>query len=369
MPSSDTVTYDRAKLFEEVWAEPVQTVAKRYGISDVALAKTCRRLSLPLPGRGYWAKKRAGKAPDRPPLPPFDGPQSIAVERCSPDEEAGKRVRTDLPKVAVPASLRRPHPLIAETLDDLRHQDFSRGLSFCRVRGKLDITVTKGSVKRALRIMDALIKHLEKNGMPVRVESKPRQGYWNGDRFGVTEAHCAGEWVSFALRERQRRVTGPPPRWATRGGIYDHPTSELEPSGLLELSLTSGRLLGQRKIWCDGKRQRLEDRLGDFVVGLQAAGEHLMVVHAEDLRRRQASEEAERRRKEEADRRRREQERAERLFSWVERRRQAESLRTLAREALDELGERDLEIEPGVSLREELDWALGYADRIDPLKG
>ena len=40
MPSSDDVTYDRVKLYEEVWAEPVRTVAKRYGVSDVALAKT-----------------------------------------------------------------------------------------------------------------------------------------------------------------------------------------------------------------------------------------------------------------------------------------------------------------------------------------
>jgi hypothetical protein len=249
MPSSDTVTYDRERLYEEVWAEPVQTVARRYGVSDVALAKTCRRLSVPLPGRGYWAKKRASKAPERPPLPAFDGPQSIAVEHPSTGEAAGEGDRVDVPEVTVAASLRRPHPLVAEALEDLRHQDFSRGLSFCRVRGKLDIAVTRGSVKRALRIMDALIKYLEKNGMAVRVTSKPRQDYWNGDRFAVTEAHCAGEWVSFALRERQRRVTGPPPSWATRGGIFDHPTSELEPSGVLELSLTSGRLLGQRKIW------------------------------------------------------------------------------------------------------------------------
>ena len=135
-----------------------------------------------------------------------------------------------MPEVTVAASLRRPHALVAEALEDLRRERFDRGLSFCRVRGKLDIAVSKGSMKRALRIMDALIKYLEKNGMPVRVTSKPRQGYWNGDRFAVTEAQCAGEWVSFALRERQRRVTGPPPSWATRGGVFDRPTSELEPS-------------------------------------------------------------------------------------------------------------------------------------------
>ncbi len=34
--------YEREKLYEEVWAEPVKIVAQSYGVSDVALAKTCR---------------------------------------------------------------------------------------------------------------------------------------------------------------------------------------------------------------------------------------------------------------------------------------------------------------------------------------
>jgi len=33
----DTITYRRSELYEEVWKEPVRTVAKRYGVSDVAL--------------------------------------------------------------------------------------------------------------------------------------------------------------------------------------------------------------------------------------------------------------------------------------------------------------------------------------------
>ena len=36
-------------------------VATRFGISDVGLAKACRRANIPLPARGYWAKTQAGK--------------------------------------------------------------------------------------------------------------------------------------------------------------------------------------------------------------------------------------------------------------------------------------------------------------------
>jgi ankyrin repeat protein len=62
--------YDREKIYEEIWSEPIQRVAKRYDISDVGLAKVCKKLNIPRPGRGYWAMKAAGKPiPKRPPLP------------------------------------------------------------------------------------------------------------------------------------------------------------------------------------------------------------------------------------------------------------------------------------------------------------
>src|SRR5439155_16915834 len=61
--------YDRQRLYEEVWSEPTQKVAKRYGVSDVAIAKACALLDIPKPPRGYWAKKAAGQnLPNRPPL-------------------------------------------------------------------------------------------------------------------------------------------------------------------------------------------------------------------------------------------------------------------------------------------------------------
>jgi hypothetical protein len=59
----------RENLYEQVWNEPVRRIASRLGISDVALAKACRRLGVPLPPRGYWARIAAGQTPKRPPLP------------------------------------------------------------------------------------------------------------------------------------------------------------------------------------------------------------------------------------------------------------------------------------------------------------
>jgi hypothetical protein len=45
--------YDRNKLYEEVWSEPMHKLTKKYNLSDIGLAKVCKKLKIPLPGRGY----------------------------------------------------------------------------------------------------------------------------------------------------------------------------------------------------------------------------------------------------------------------------------------------------------------------------
>jgi len=59
----------REDLYELAWSKPMCELAKDFGISDVALAKRCKRLGIPVPGRGYWARVDAGQTPYRPKLP------------------------------------------------------------------------------------------------------------------------------------------------------------------------------------------------------------------------------------------------------------------------------------------------------------
>lgn len=64
----------RKRLYNEVWKEPVVTIAKRYGISDTGIRKRCRKLNIPLPPAGYWAKFSAGKPViKKTKLPPLRG--------------------------------------------------------------------------------------------------------------------------------------------------------------------------------------------------------------------------------------------------------------------------------------------------------
>jgi integrase len=66
-PKSQSFT--RQQLYELVWSQPVTTLAKTLGVSDVGLAKACRRADIPVPHRGYWAKINAARPAARPELP------------------------------------------------------------------------------------------------------------------------------------------------------------------------------------------------------------------------------------------------------------------------------------------------------------
>ena len=46
-------------------------VGQDFQISDRAMAKICARKQVPVPPRGYWAKKNAGMTVPKPPLPEF----------------------------------------------------------------------------------------------------------------------------------------------------------------------------------------------------------------------------------------------------------------------------------------------------------
>src|SRR5215470_7054628 len=79
----ETASYRRDELYDEVWKEPIRTVAKRYGVSDVALSKICRRLRVPLPRRGHWNRPPSTRPKHRLPLPPLSNgePSEIVAKR------------------------------------------------------------------------------------------------------------------------------------------------------------------------------------------------------------------------------------------------------------------------------------------------
>jgi hypothetical protein len=62
------MTLSREDLYELAWTKPLSELAKDFKTSDVALGERCKRLGIPVPGRGYWARVDTGQKPYRPRL-------------------------------------------------------------------------------------------------------------------------------------------------------------------------------------------------------------------------------------------------------------------------------------------------------------
>jgi len=69
MNKKERIILHRERLYKEVWETPVSQLAPKYGVSDVGLTKMCKRMNIPVPPRGYWAKVSYGYKIKKPALP------------------------------------------------------------------------------------------------------------------------------------------------------------------------------------------------------------------------------------------------------------------------------------------------------------
>jgi hypothetical protein len=208
-------TWNREELYAEVWERPQIKVAAKYGISAVMLGKVCRKLQIPLPGRGYWAKKEFGKPVERIPLPEANnlpvvrrlkeapGPgapdaQPPSVKPEPTDEYYKLIVEMESRKIPIDPEAKK-HKLVvvaAKTLS--RGQEDSRGI----LVGKwdqpdcLDIRVTKSSLERALVIANAIVKTLEAEKFAITIQGGKHS----------TSARIFGQEVPFAITEKAQEI-------------------------------------------------------------------------------------------------------------------------------------------------------------------
>ena len=183
-----SATLSRAELYDLVWSEPLRTLSKKFGISDVALAKHCRRANIPLPGLGYWAKKEAGKLVIQPALPlrALGQQEHLAFgpdERFSQQQQEERllstpiepppeftdgfaevfaRAKAQVGKIRAP-SLSRPHPIVARLFqDDEKRRQKQAASSYPSF---LDNPIFDNPFeKRRLRVMNAIFLSLAQAG-------------------------------------------------------------------------------------------------------------------------------------------------------------------------------------------------------------
>src|ERR1035437_8354557 len=184
---SSTTTLSRDELYDLVWTKPIMRLAEIYDISDVGLAKMCRRLRVPRPPVGYWQRLAAGQKISRTPLRAV--PRGLEVRLATvtlrfrvekPEEvesSAMQRIRAfeEAPenRIEIPVDLTSAPKIVKRTAKELRPRkrrptySYYNGAPQEPVRDILDVRVTEPTLPRALRIMSALVDALEQRGLMV----------------------------------------------------------------------------------------------------------------------------------------------------------------------------------------------------------
>lgn len=378
----------RQELYDLVWSKPISQLVKHFGVSGVAIAKACSRAHVPVPPRGWWARRAAGQSSAvrvrlglRP--PGLDDTVSVGGDRYShyyrgyaPDQEilnspippepsfdedidaVRERVTAMVGKVSVPRTLVNPHPSVARLIEqDEARREKQRTSAYISPwdAPKFDSPIER----RRLRILSTVLSALVRCGC--RIDGRTHEGCVFSVRVGHQHMN-----VALVVEEHRTRK---------RAGSVADPGVEKRLKFTIEVSY-DGSGEGSRS-WDDGTAP-LEDQVRDIVVEV--------VVHAEDAYRKSVLwghkarkerkaqlEEAARKaaaeaiRKERERQERLERERVERLLGEAaslararEIRRYVEKVRDTNAASADPL--------PPDRIDAWSAWALQQADRIDPVR-
>ena len=355
----------REDLFAAVWERPLTKVAADYGISDVALKKICRKMDIPTPGLGYWRRRECGYPASVPKLLPLsDGGVDSVVIR-PPAESSAVEVMEGIPSDAEleSALAKAPnadlHPLlipVRHSLEAARPND--RGVFIPRSDKAKFIRVTQGSLERAIRTIDLVLKGMEALGHVTQIDTEkdpPLRLRVVDDEFGLSIEEKLLSTARPATEAERKRYGS----WHTEH--YDY-----TPTGRLTLRLHGTFLPGTRAAFSDRNTQQLADQIAKTLRGLLvAARSHTQQRLADEERARQWAEE-QRRYEEREERRRRNAQRAKHLRVLADRCQEVDHLRAfLDTVAADSTALAGIRIHD-LGLADWLAWARDFVDTQDP---
>lgn len=260
-PESRQLT--REELHALVWSKPVSEAAKDWGFSGVGFSKLCRRHDVPLPYRGFWARKAAGQNPRPLPLPALRkgvektvsvNPKPVPLPKPVDPliEQAIARERSFAGADSVPEDLRGADKLVASARAALEAADpdeYGRLAPSWNAACPINIHVSSQLLRRALRIAEGIIRAANRRGYVVRVPEKGK----------TAEIFVGDNGFEFRIEESSKRFENQPdPKHPDR---Y-YPRFRYEPRGTLAIKL------GFRDQWQDSEKKTAEERLGEFFEAL-----------------------------------------------------------------------------------------------------
>ena len=350
-----------------------------FSYKTTAVALRNRRL-LKVSKRGGWHAELTddgrhylehGGYPDEPPRPARPPrvrrearprpPKPDAVTRVEqPDAPKGSVLATsppapEKPKIPVPASLRKPHPVVAELRDSQR-----------------DLDLTASVRSRAFRVLHALAQAAEQRGYRVEPTKRQHDSYgrsWYGsDHLVINTGEVRAGVRIVQLTDRTphvltaKEVREAEDRWARTPPKYDHtPNAYLR----VELDRSWG---SSRYSWSEGPRGPIDRKLPAVLEEIEGrherAKERRLQAEAERLERERQWHLAHDRAKVLLQ----EHHRAEVLDKQADDWRHAHQLREYVKAMREKAAAIGSDEERAATL-EWAEWANGFAEQLDPLNG
>jgi hypothetical protein len=360
-----TTTLTRQQLYDRVWSKPVDQVAKEFGISNVGLGKACRRHGIPVPPRGYWAKKVAGHRVRQVPLPAATQPRQEHITfhgspRANSQESAPSEVhpliafeRAPEHRLVVRPDVEVTHPAVLKTARLLRRAKRDVNGMVPPPPGALRTHTSRALHERAFRFWQVLLLAFETRSYPVSISEQ------------ATTVTVLEESLALSLYEGTKnvahKITFTEQKEIDRGYGFRVPKWDHVPSEHLTLAITNVSRV--RRHWHDGPRP-LETQLNKLMVGLVRAALEVKRQREEADRQEQARQEEARRRLEAEKRWAIEKGRRDRLHRFVVAWERAQAVQAFVERYRTAVGD----VESEGELASWLEWLDRRAAAIDPVR-
>lgn len=358
----------REELHGEIWKTPLTKLAVAWGIPVHEIVKACSALNIPRPGPAHWQYVARGWKMDTEALPPAQPglPDSVVLRAARKREPRSAPIPApqDSPasesvdKIEVPKNLDKAHPLVRATLKAFTHDVYEyNGMLRSRTSNYQWVEVSAGSLDRALRLLDVIVKGIIQIGG--HFERGPEA--W---RLTIT---VAKERISITMTENRKRFDKPvESKDGVKAVVYSWNSYDWKGGGLLRFHI-SGENIG-RQTWEETARRPLEQSLPEILKYLSRVGQLAAenIAAAKERKRLEAVQ-----READAVRWRREYEENERrklLESSAQRWAQAQEVRRFIAACEAELRSGLGEFSTDSPAGRWLSWATEHADRLDPLK-
>jgi hypothetical protein len=345
----------RQELYSLVWAEPMTTICKRYGLSDNGLRKHCKNMNIPTPPSGYWSKLKHGKKTEIIPLPKeFSKSKQSTVliekEITLPPPMNRNAIREyeirsgDTSVFLVQEVLYAKDPIIIDTKEKFRREsenDYLKKNPFKVKAGPtLDISVSDKLIDRSLAIFETIIKALRFRGREIKIKDN------------LTYAVIDSEEIQINLTERRKQVLNTEDTYSKYTKIF---------SGELHFNILYG--YRDKDTIKDTAHTRLEDKIISIIASLEIRAEKIKEERIEDERRRIIRENEERLQREFKEKKEAEKKEFKSLFLMAERLHKTHILRQYI-STFEEFVSRSGEVNEEIVAK--IEWARAKADWLDP---